>query len=313
MNDAARKLLPPPMALQSLAAAIRLGSFSAAGAEVGLTQSAVSRQIALLEDWLQRPLFERTGRRVEPTAEGRAYAAAIMPALEVIRRATAQAIAHRTGREFTIATLPSFGMRWLAPRLPRLTERYPDLTVNFVARSIPFPLAAEGFDAAIHFGQPDWPDVAHDLLFREQAIPVCAPSMLAAHPVNAPRDLLDWPLLAQSSRTDAWAKWFANAGLAAPRRAPAGHFEHFLMLAQAAAAGAGAALIPSFLIGPELAAGSLVCPIDRALSGEEAYYLVYPHDRLGNPHFRYLRDRILEEAHDGMADGSGNAGNAVNR
>lgn len=277
-----RRALPPMGALNSFAAAARHGSFSRAGAEVGLTQSAVSRQVALLEDWLQTPLFTRTGRRVALNAEGRAYAEAIGPALDRIRGATTRLLNRRPATELDIATLPSFGMRWLAPRLPGFTAEHPELVVNFAARSRDFDFAQENFDAAIHFGHADWPGADHHFLFREAAIPVCAPAWLAANPITVPDDIRGKPLLFQSSRRDAWAQWFRAAGLDPPAGGgPA--FEHFLMLAQAAAAGAGIALIPSFLIEPELASGALVSPLDRPLSTDEAYYLVHPAGMAGGP------------------------------
>jgi LysR family transcriptional regulator, glycine cleavage system transcriptional activator len=296
MNNSSRRLLPRMSALHCFAAAARHGNFSRAGDEVGLTQSAVSRQIALLEDWLQLQLFERRGRRVRLSAEGQVYADAIIPALDRIRRATAHAIERRPEQELSIATLPSFGMRWLAPRLPRLTEKHPDLIVNFLARSDEFDFADESFDAAIHFGLADWPRVQHDLLFREEAVPVIAPALLAAQDIRQPSDLARLPLLVQSSRRSVWSKWFEHAGVSAAAPPPGPSFEHFLMLAQAAAAGAGVALIPSFLIEPELASGTLIQIFDIPLSSREAYYLVYPEDRTANVHFCHFREWVIAEA-----------------
>ncbi len=291
-----RRLLPPIGALNSFAAAARHGSFSLAGEDVGLTQSAVSRQIALLEDWLQTPLFDRKGRRVTLNADGRTYADEIIPALDRIRRATGRLAGRRPDNALAVATLPSFGMRWLAPRLPGLTAEHPELVVDFAARSFPFAFADEDFDAAIHFGRPDWPGATHEYLFRETAIPVCSPAWLAEHPVASAADLLGRPLLFQSSRRTAWARWFAAAGIERAE-VPAGPtFEHFLMLAQAAAAGSGVALIPSFLIGPELATGTLVRPIDLPLTTDEAYYLVYPEAIEPGAALRHFRDWILREA-----------------
>jgi len=266
-------------ALASFVAAARHDSFSRAGEDVGLTQSAVSRQIAVLEDWLQLTLFERKGRRVALSRDGQAYMAAISPALDSIRAATAEALSRQSNLELNIATLPSFGMRWLAPRLPALATRHPELIINFAAKSFPFDFAGEDFDAAIHFGPADWPEATHDLLFHEEAIPVCAPSRLAQHPIENAESVLSWPLLVQSSRRDAWSRWLEAAGVDQPAPPPSGSFEHFLMLAQAAAAGSGLALIPRFLIEPELANGSLVSPLEIPLRTQEAYYLVLPKGR----------------------------------
>jgi DNA-binding transcriptional LysR family regulator len=187
-------------------------------------------------------------------------------------------------------------MRWLAPRLPGLTGLHPELIVNFAARSIPFDFAEEAFDAAIHFGSADWPDAEHDLLFREEVMPVCSPGWLADHPVASPSDMLDWPLLLQASRRDAWTRWFAAAGADADRPHDGPVYEQFLMMAHAAAAGVGAALIPSFLIAPELAAGTLVSPLDIRLRSDEAYYLVRPAWRPMSTTLRDFRAWLLAEA-----------------
>jgi len=276
MNEASRRLLPPMGALQCLEAAARLESFSRAAEEVGLTQSAVSRQIATLEEWLQVALFERTGRRVRLTAAGREYVDAVAPALGRVRRATAALLERRADNELTIATLPSFGMRWLAPRLPGFSAQHPSVIVNFTARSVPFDLVAAGYDGAIHFGLPDWPNAVHRRLFRETVMPVISPKLVEAHAVRAPADLLRMPLLSQESRRDAWERWFHTADVAVPKVPTGPIYEQFLMLAQAAIAGAGAALIPTFLIEPEILSGSLVIPFDIPLVGEEAYYFVRP-------------------------------------
>jgi DNA-binding transcriptional LysR family regulator len=296
MNEHARRLLPPMAALHSFMAAARHESFSRAAGDVGLTQSAISRQISTLEDWLQTSLFDRNGRRVRLSTEGRAYADAIGPALAAIRVATARVMAEPAEAALRIATLPTFGMRWFAPRLGRLTRDMPDLVIEFAARSHEFDFAEEDFDAAIHYGLPTWPGAEHDLLFRERAIPVMAPRLLEEHDVASPRDLLQFALLAQAERRNAWRLWFQQMAVPVDRMIKGPTFEHFLMLAQAAVAGAGIALLPSFMIEPELASGALVCPFDEAVIGEAAYYLVYPAERLNNPRFAQLREWILAAA-----------------
>lgn len=294
--DDRRRLLPPVSILQSFQMAARYDSISRAAAEVGLTQSAVSRQISQLEDWLGQPLFDRAGRRVALNDVGRRYAAEIAPALNAIRRATKGVMAGPDVRPIELATLPSFGMRWLAPRLGRLSARHPQMIVNTIARTDEFDFATESFDAAIHVGRADWPGVHHDLLFQERVVPVVSPEFAARHDIRQPRDFLAVPLLVQSRRPDAWKNWFGLSAISyAPGRAlPT--FSHFLMLAQAVVAGAGAALLPSFLIQAELEAGSLLVPIDLSLDDDHAYWFVTPPERLEQPDIRRLRAWILEEA-----------------
>lgn len=282
-------------ALACFASAAREGGFSRAGEHLGLTQSAVSRQIALLEESLQTPLFTRHGRRVTLNEAGRAYLEDIEPALRRIRQATIKTMDRGSRRDLAIATLPSFGMRWLAPRLPGLTTRHPELTVNFAARSFPFNLREERFDAAIHFGAADWTDAEMVPLFTEQAVVACAPDWLRAEGIRAPADLLDKPLLFQTSRRQAWNRWFAAAGIEGlpPLKGP--NFEQFLMLAQAAAAGSGAALLPRFLIEPELESGVLVTPFETALVDEGRYYLVLRPDWREHAGLVKFHDWLVEE------------------
>ena len=274
MIDASRRLLPPTGALRCLEAAARLGSFSRAGDELGLTQSAVSRQISMLEDWLQARLFDRSGRRVSATPVANQYLAAVGPALGRIKQATAAVLDRRDERELTIATLPSFGMRWLAPRLARFSSLHPDIIVNFTARSVPFDLSAAGYDGAVHYGLPNWENVAHTFLFREVTMPVMSPRLAAERYIREPEDLLSVPLLSQQSRRGAWERWFLAAGVAIEHPLAGPVYEQFMMLAHAAAAGAGAALIPTFLIEPELASGALVAPFATRMTSDEAYYFV---------------------------------------
>lgn len=298
MSDGDRRLLPPMAMLASFEMAARHASISRAADSLSLTQSAVSRQIAHLEEWLGVTLFDRVGRRIVLNTRGAAYLSEIAPALAQIRRATAPLVHPAAGQVISLATLPSFGMRWLAPRLPRLTARHGEMVVNINARIDIFDLEREGFDAAIHVGLPDWPGAKHDFLFREQVVPVVAPRLLEglAGGLAGPADFTRLPLLVQSERRDAWERWFAHIGLDVAVPPAQGSFSHFLMLAQAVSAGAVVALLPTFLIREELANGTLVVPFDMAIGEARTYYLVWPSARAANPAFSQFRQWILEEA-----------------
>jgi LysR family glycine cleavage system transcriptional activator len=294
--DTSRRLLPPIAALAAFDVAARTGGFGRAAAALSLTQGAVSRQIATLESWLGVSLFERVGRGVVLTSTGEDYAREVSKALEAIRSATASVMARTdAGATVEIAVLPTFGMRWLAPRLPDLMSREPGLVVNFSARLSPFEFRAERFDGAIHYGEASWPGAVVERLVGEEMIPVGSPALAAR--VAAGEDIQDLPLLGLASRPYAWNRWFAAAGQQPrPRLSRPAVFDQFMMMAQAAAAGAGAALAPRFLIEPEMAAGALARLSDVSLKTQEAYYLVYPSERLDRPAFRAFRDWLIETA-----------------
>jgi len=294
--ETARKHLPPLGMLAGFAAVAKYGGVSRAADVTGLTQGAVSRQIASLENWVGTELFDRVGRNVALNSAGQAYLAEIEPALARIARATSKLMSTPDGRVVEIATLPSFGMRWLAPRWNLLSRLYPDLTVNISARSEEFDFSIEPFDMAIHVGRPDWPNVRHDLLFDEHVVPVVAPSLLKERAIRSAADLLNVPLLVQSRRKDAWQRWFSLAAVDLDTPPSTTSVAHFLMVAQAVVAGAGAALLPSFLIEAELAAGTLVVPVELPLVEDRSYYLVYPEDNLDRLAVRQVRDFIGREA-----------------
>jgi LysR family glycine cleavage system transcriptional activator len=289
-----RGFLPNVGNLLAFEATARHGSVSRAAEELNLTQSAVSRQIQHLEESLGVSLFRRSRQRVVLTDVGRMYAANVRSTLAELSDATHQAIAlSGTRGVLNLAVLPTFGTRWLIPRMPEFFAQHPDVTVNFGVRLVPFDFATEPFDAAIHFGQPHWPGAVCEHLMNEEAVPVCSPAYRERENIRSPQDLTRVTLLQQSTRPTAWAEWFgvANVDVGNPLRGP--RFEQFAMVAQAAAAGLGAALIPHFLIADELASGRLEILFPQRLLSGGAYYLVYPEPKAEAALVRSFRDWIL--------------------
>ena len=299
MMMASRPAYCPPsmMSLRCFTTAARTGNFTRAAAELNLTQSAVSRQIAKLEAALGVRLFTRAGPYLQLTERGRAYADTIGRPLAAIVAASARFRSELDVGVITLATLPSFGMRWLAPRLTPLTRAFPELVVNLFARSDEFEFAAEIYDAAIHFGQPHWPGARCERLFGELCIPVVSPALVASQGDElSPQLLAQLPLLTLANRLHAWEQWAGETGVTLARRKPTAQYEHFAMLVQAVSAGAGAALLPDYLIEEELREGRLVALSEHALASEGAYYLVYPEEKLEKSAFRKFRDWLLVEA-----------------
>ncbi|MDX3809095.1 MAG: transcriptional regulator GcvA, partial [Bosea sp. (in: a-proteobacteria)] len=299
MDDAivpGRLSVPSLSALAAFEAAARHGSFTRAAEELNLTQGAVSRQVAHLEEVLGVSLFERVKKRVSLTIAGAAYAAEVRDGLSRLAAATVSAMAFRgAAGVLNLAILPTFGTRWLIPRLPRFIEAHPGITINFATKLVPFDFGREPLDAAVHFGDPVWPGARLHRLMGEEIVPVASPALVARFGLSEPADMLKAPLLQQSTRPRAWANWLEEQGLPPQRALMGPRFEQFAMVSQAAVAGLGLAIVPRFLVEEELRSGALVIPVDRSLVGQEGYYLVYPEEKANLPTVTAFRDWLLAE------------------
>ena len=298
-----RRFLPPMSALAALESAARLQSFTAAAAELNLTQSAVSRQIRALEEQLGAELFVRERQTVRLSAAGAAYAQEVRRALQQIAAATLALRANPQGGTLNLAILPTFGTRWLAPRLPRFLAAHPGVTINLTTRLAPFDFAADPLDAAIHFGPPEWPGARLDFLMNERVAPACSPALRERLGLRTPADLLGAPLMHLVSRPDAWAHWLRAAGVpvAEVAEVPGMLLDQFAVAAQAAIAGLGVALLPTFLIETELAQGDLVLAVNQPLASADDYHLAWPLAREQYPPLLAFRRWLQQEV--GVAGG----------
>ena len=279
-----RRRIPGLEALTAFEAAARHLSFTRSADELALTQSAVGRQVAVLEQYVGVQLFNRIRKRLSLTEAGQTYALQIRKHLYDIERDTLAAMAHRdAGGVLEIAVIPTFATRWLIPRLPKFYRLHPGITLNLTTRAEPFLFTDTPFDAAIHFGKPVWPGTIAKHLFGEEITPVCSPDLLDAAAIMTPRALMQYTLLHQSSRSDTWRRWLALADIHDVPCMGGHRYELFSMLVEAARAGLGVALVPRFLVLAELASGALVVPCELSLHNDEGYYLVFPEIKQGSP------------------------------
>ena len=292
--DYQRRLLPSLSMLAAFDAAARTGSFTAAAKKLNLTQGAISRQISKLEDQLEVVLFHRSHQNIELTEIGKNYAREIQKALQTISTASLSAMTNPLGGVLNLAVLPTFGTRWLMPRLPSFLEANPDITVNFVSRLSPFDFANEELHAAIHYGLPDWPKAINTFLMDEEVVPVCSPDFYQRYSLDTPGDLVEVPLLRISTRPNDWGNWFALHNIEFLEN-PGMQFEQFSQVAKAATAGLGAALLPKFLIKSELKSKELVQVFDQPVKSTFGYYLVIPKERSEYTPANTFRDWLLCE------------------
>lgn len=292
-------LLPSIGDLTAFEAAARHGSFTRAAVELNLTQSAISRAVRMLEDRIDVVLFERVRQRVVLTAAGVAYLKEVQRILAELRQATHKVMAFTEATTtLNVAVLPTFATRWLVPRLPTFVEAHPDVTLNFSARLEPFDFESEMFDAAIHYGAPTWAAAHCHHLMNEVTVVVTSPEYRAARRLRQPEDLERATLLHQTTRATAWADWCDVAGFDLPGVNRGPRYEQFAMIAQAAAAGLGAAILPKVLIEDELTSGRLVALFeDQPLSLNKAYYWVVPENRGASEGLRAFTNWIIAQAH----------------
>ncbi len=298
-----RRFLPSLSLLAAFEAVCRTGSTLAAAHDLDLTQGAVSRLVQNLEAQLGVTLFLREGRRLKPTDAALAYARDVVKALDLISRGSMRVRSNTGGGTLSLSILPTFGTRWLAPRLPRFLAEHPGVTINLGTRVRPFDFEEEGFDAAIHFGEESWPNAGFLKLFDERLVATCAPEFLARHPVGAASDLLALPLLQLETRPTAWPAWFRQHEV--DGTPPYGMlFDQFGPMIQSAIYGMGVALLPEFLATGELADGRLVTAWGQSTPGDGSYYLVWPNVGAWYPPLQAFRSWLANEAAD--PDGTAN-------
>ncbi|MFC5386129.1 LysR substrate-binding domain-containing protein [Aquamicrobium segne] len=289
-----RRLIPSTASLTAFDAVSRLGSFSAAAQALDLTPGAISRQIAALEEQLGATLLLRNNKGVVLTERGQRYAKGISDIITRLRILSLEAMAQDTPNVLRLAFPPTFGTRWLLPRIPDYVKKHPQTTLSFSTRIGQIDFEREELDAAIHVGTADWPGCNHQLLLKEMVVPVCSPDFLLQNPIKSPAALLKLPLLEMASRPQGWKFWFSHFGIAEPHREGM-RFEQFLNVSQACRAGLGVALMPLFLIEGELASGQLVKALKPPIESESAYYFITPHEKTANAGVVSFRNWLTQE------------------
>lgn len=295
-----RKLVPPLSALAAFDVAARTGSFTLAASELSVTPGAISRQILLLENLLGVRLFERVRKRVVLTPAGAYYAERVREGLAGLATATAQTMASGgKGSILKLGILPSFGTRWLIPRMPEFFAQHRDVTVHF-ANHFPGPLdfARQNLDAAINFGDSAWPGAKFHKLMGEELIPVAAPILIEQLGIRTFEDVRSATLLVHVLQVNAWSEWFAAHGLKFDNTKPTLSFEQFMMVLPAAIAGLGIALVPAVLVESELSTGALIRLFPPSVLNRPGHYhyLVYPIEKQDYPPIVVFREWLLRQS-----------------
>lgn len=283
----------PLNALRVFEAAARLGSFTKAGEALGMTQTAVSYQIKLLEENVGEPLFLRRPRHVSLTEVGEQLAPKVTEAFEILKEAVASARGD-TEATLLISSTATFASQWLAREIGTFQFAHPNIAVRLVANDAIVDFSKESVDVAIRSGKGDWPGLISHRLMRVEFTPMLSPALAETiGGVRTPADLLKLRII--DPRDPWWPLWFHAAGIADPDLAgrPANRLGAQAFEARAAVAGQGVAILMPGFYSDDVALGRLYQPFDLRCSDGHDYWLVYPHARRNTPKIRAFRDWIM--------------------
>ncbi len=294
--------LPPLNALRAFEAAGRHLSFTKAAAELHVTPAAISQQLKTLEDSLGVQLFRRLNKALLLTDAGQACLPGLQAGFDRLAEAVKASRARDARRALTVSVAPSFGAKWLVPRLDRFRETHPGVDVRIDASHRLVDFVREDVDIGIRYGPGDYPGLRVDRLLTDEVFPVCSPRLRAGpHPLRIPDDLRWHTLLHVDLATGDpccpdWRMWLLAAGVGDidPTRGP--QFSLSSMALQAAIEGHGVVLNSRVLVADDLVAGRLIKPFDLSFPVSFAYYVVCPETTADQPRIAAFREWVMAEA-----------------
>lgn len=289
---------PTIQELLAFDAVARCESLTLAASALCITVSAVSKQIAGLEQFLRCKLLRRSGRGVELTQRGRLYRQRITAGLRSIEAATFELRSGTADRgTLSLASVPTFLTTWLIPRLPDFRRLHPGVTFSFSQHlGVTDRMPAE-LDAAIRYGAGDWPGVTSEYLGGKEFVLIASPAALQkGNRIKRPIDIRGHTLLHHAEAPGAWQEWATHHSVTDLDTASGPRLAQYSALIQAVLTGLGVALVPRMLVVDALAGGLLVRPCGDTISVNQGHYLCYQPDRLEVPGFAAFRAWVLAEA-----------------
>ena len=272
-----RKLYPPTHLLRALVMTARYDSISRAADALHLTQSAVSKQIQELETSLGVALFERVRKRLSLTPAGQRYEANIRPLLAQLEAATLDVITSGDGGgALHVSSLPTFGAKWLIPRLPSFQALHPQIALHFVPFAQGYNFDRLDLDCSILFGQGNWPGAVAEYLTGREVMLIAPPAPAKRPWLKKPQDITKFTLLQHGSVPQAWAHWCEAHGVSGINPLAGPQLDQFHSLIRAVMAGMGLALVPRCLVQEDIATGAVSAPLDDGYVDDSGYYLCYP-------------------------------------
>lgn len=291
-----KKKLPPLNWLRSFEATARHLNFTQAASELNLTQAAVSQQVKGLESQLGAMLFKRLPRGLELTDAGKAYLPVVHECMRRLATATDEIFGQSKARLLTVRSNLVFFTAWLAPRLHRFRELYPEVGIRFTS-NIWIEEDGKESDMEIRYGKGKWPGLKADRLTWDRLFPVCSPSLAGElAPPESPEQLSKHTLLHVIGYEEGWGYWLDQAGFGNVRSGYEMQFDTLISALEMARQGGGIALGRTSLVKGMIDKGELIAPFDFSVATSEAFHLVRPAFKYIHPHAELFRSWIMDEA-----------------
>ena len=269
----AKRDLPPLRALTAFEAAARLGSFRAAATELGITRSAVSHQVKLLEDRMGLTLFRRDARRAELTTVGQSYYPTIKDAFDMIEAHTKAVKPSTLDNELTIQVYVTVALKWLIPRLHDFERRFPDMKVRLSTSYIDWDFDERNVDVGVVLARNKYPDHYYAPLFQSMLVPVCSPKLMQGeNALKTPDDLRKHKLIDVYTAEEDWQIWMDGAGVENTKIQNRLSVDSYILAQEAAIEGRGVAMTIGPFASEEIKLGRLVQPFPLRVPHKHQWY-----------------------------------------
>jgi LysR family transcriptional regulator, glycine cleavage system transcriptional activator len=269
----AKRDLPPLRALTAFEAAARLGSFRAAATELGITRSAVSHQVKLLEDRMGLTLFRRDARRAELTTVGQSYYPTIKDAFDMIEAHTKAVKPSTLDNELTIQVYVTVALKWLIPKLHDFERRFPDMKVRLSTSYIDWDFDERNVDVGLVLARNKSPEHYYAPLFQSMLVPVCSPKLMQGeNALKTPDDLRKHKLIDVYTAEEDWQIWLDGAGVENTKMQNRLSVDSYILSQEAAIEGRGVAMTIGPFASEEIKLGRLVQPFPLRVPHKHQWY-----------------------------------------
>lgn len=295
MSANERRIATPPLHwLRAFAVSARYLSFTDAAEELLITQSAVSKQVRLLEQHLNQPLFLRGHRGLRLTEAGRNYLPTVVRAFNALEEGTRSFLGYSSDRNLHIKSNYAFATFWLTPHIHEFMEANPDVEMTISTALWEQDFLESNADIEIHYGKEDRFDGRTHALGAEMLFPVCAPSV--AERLRDPQDLAGERILDLTGIGDAWDYWLQQAGLRSLPLSNRHYFSTYVLSLNLAREGQGVSMGHGTLADRMIERGELVAPFDLRIPGRDSYFVVRNQVDSPNPNAVRFMDWLLEKS-----------------